>query len=192
MTHTDPDVRALRDALVPAIERDLARPRRRFTRRLAVPALIAGTVAAGTGVAAATGVIFAEPKVDPDVPAAAEWMFHDHDPTRPERTGGPVIMRPRAEAVARTNRATERALLARGVTARCGEDRAHYLACYLPDGDQVDATVQAEAMASLEGADNLEGAPANYEIRELSETEAREFLCAHPEQRREGFDATGC
>jgi hypothetical protein len=75
----------------------------------------------------------------PDVPAAQEWMYFEHDPSSPERSGGPVLMRYRSDAVERTYRATERALADRGVTARCGEDEAHELACYLPDGEPVPA-----------------------------------------------------
>ena len=173
MTAHDPDVRAVRDALLPAIERDSARGRR-LRSRLAIPVAVLATAAAGAGVAAATGVIFAEPKVDESVPAAQEWMFFEHDPSSPEGSGGPVLMRYKPEAVERTNRATERALAERGVTARCGEDEAHQLACYLPDGEPVPAQVHAEALASLEGPDVLEW-PGNAEIRPLTEEEAREW-----------------
>ncbi len=180
MSQPDADVRALRDALVPAVRRDLAGRRRRRSRRVTIPLAVCATAVAGTGVAAATGVIFADPKV-PDVPAAQEWMYYSHDPTSPERTGGPVIMRPRPEAVARTNRAMEGALRERGITARCGEDKAHPLACYLPSGDQVPGTVQAEAEASLDGPDVL-GWPGNSEVRPLSDAEARQWLCDNADQ----------
>lgn len=181
MTAHDPDVRAVRDALLPAVRHDLARPRRRPGRRAALVLAACTTAAAGTGVAAATGVIFADPKVPADVPAVAEWMYFSHDPTSPAREGAPVLMRPRAEALERTNRATERELLERGVVARCGEDTAHPLACHLADGEQVAAPVHAEALAALHGRDILEW-PGNSEIRPLSEAEARQWLCDHPDQ----------
>ena len=179
MTAHDPDVRAVRDVLIPAVERDARR--RRLPRRVTVTLAVFATAAAGTGVAAATGVIFAEPNVNPAVPAAQEWLYYSHDPTSPVREGGPVLMRFKPEAVERTNRATERALLERGVVARCGEDSAHPLACYLADGEQVEANVHAEALAALEGPDILEW-PGNAEIKPLSEAEARRWLCDHPDQ----------
>ena len=189
MTGHDPDVRAVRDVLLPAIERDVARGRR-FRSRLALPVAVLATAAAGTGVAAATGVIFAEPKVDPDVPAAQEWMYFEHDPSSPERSGGPVLMRYKPEAVERTNRATERALADRGVTARCGEDEAHQLACYQPGGEPVPAALLAEALRSLDGPDILEW-PGNAEIKPLSREEARQWLCEHPRPSHPE-DAQGC
>jgi hypothetical protein len=192
MTSSDADVRALRDALIPAIERDLARTRRRPRRRALVPLAIGGTLLAGTGAAAATGVLFADPKPDPTVPAAPEWAYLSHDPSSSTGQGGPVIMRPRSEALARTNRATEAALLERGITARCGSVAAHPLACYLPSGDPVPAEDLNAALTSLEGADVLESSRDNYEIRPLTEAEARRWLCDHPEQRPAGEGGGDC
>jgi DNA-directed RNA polymerase specialized sigma24 family protein len=78
----------VRAALMPALERDL---RRRRPRRavVAVALLIAAT--ATTGVAAATGVIFAPPKPDHTVPAVPEWTHYAHDPYGVRE--GPVSMR---------------------------------------------------------------------------------------------------
>jgi hypothetical protein len=184
---TDSGVRALRDALVPAIERDLAGPRRRVTRRAAAPLAVFGTLLAGTGGAAATGVLFDDPKPNRDVPAVAEWMYFSHLSHSPEGPDlGPVLVRPKPEALARTNRATEEALRERGITARCGAYEGHPLACHLPGGEPVPAPEQAEALASLEGADVLESSPANYDMRRLTDAEARRWLCEHPDQRPAG------
>lgn len=155
------DVETLRGALLEAIEADLGRPRVR--RRLALPLALVTMLLAGTGVAAATGVIFAEPRPDPAVPAVPEWQAHAIDPRT--GTGGPVEVRPRPEALARTNRATEAALRARGITARCGSDPAHPLACYLPGGAPVAGEDLNAALTSLQGADVLESSPDNFEYR---------------------------
>jgi hypothetical protein len=186
MTAHDAQLRALRDNLTVAIKRDLARPRRR-ARFVAV--IAAGALTAGTGVAAATGVLFADPKPDPAVPAVADWVYYSHLSSGASAGGGPVLARPRPAALARTNRATEEALRVRGITARCGGDASHPLACYLPSGDPVPADDLNAALASLEGAHVLESSADNYEIRPLSDAEARQWLCDHPSQRPEG-DAT--
>ena len=190
MTAHDPDVRALRDALMPAIERDLARGRR-LRSRLALPLAVLATAAAGTGVAAATGVIFAEPKVPAHVPAVPEWEYFSTHPWSPDGEGGPVLMRPKPEALDRTLRALEAKLADRGITARCGEDEAHPQACYLPSGDLVPAEDQFAALRALDGPELLESSKDNYEIRFLTEEEARRWLCEHP---RHGHpeDAQGC
>jgi hypothetical protein len=181
MTSIDSDVCAVRDALLPAARRDLARAGGRGpSRRAGIPLAICATLVAGGAAAAATGVIFADPKVDPAVPAAAEWEYFAHHPWSPTGEGGPVVMRPKPEALARTNRAQEKALLARGITAQCGTDTAHPLACYLPSGDIVPGDDAAAAYAALEGDDVLESSRDHYEIRFLSEAEGRRWRCDHP------------
>lgn len=180
MTVTDPHVRAVRDALLPAVERDLARRRRRPGRRLAVPLAICGTLGAGTGIAAATGLIFADPKPAP-VPAVAEWQYFSHDPSDPTGRSGPVLRRPKAQALARANAMTEAALKERGITARCGTYSGHPLACYLPDGQPVAPPVLEEALYESGALRFLEGSRDNYEVRPLTEADARRWLCEHPQ-----------
>src|SRR4051794_22766869 len=115
------DVAAVRAALLPAIARDAARrPRRRWIAPLAVLGVL---LVGSTGVAAATGVIWSEPKVDHSVPAAPEWQYYSQNPYG--HGGGPVLLREHADARARLNRQTERALAAEGITARCGGDPDH-------------------------------------------------------------------
>jgi hypothetical protein len=173
---TDPTtVAAVRSALLPAIERDAARTTRRLAPGRTVAALAVFAAMATTGVAAATGVIFAPPKPDSAVPAVAPWTFYSSNPYG-EPGSGAVLMRPKPEALARRNREAE-ALLARdGVTARCGTDAAHPLACFLPSGDPVPP-------ADLGAVLNLQDGPGDYDVQPLTAAEAHAFLCTHPTQR---------
>jgi hypothetical protein len=169
------DTAAVRDALVPATARDLRRRTVRRTRGVRVAVLATAGVVASTGVAAATGVLFAPPQPDPAVPAVAPWTYAAQNPYA--HGGGPVLLRHRPEALARDNRAAEAGLAERGVTARCGTDPGHPLACFLPGGDPVPA---AELGPVLVGLDD---AAADYDVRALSAAEAHAWLCAHPTQR---------
>jgi hypothetical protein len=164
------DVAAVRAALLPAIARDAARRRR---RRWIAPLAVLGVLLVGsTGVAAATGVIWSEPKVDHSVPAAPEWQYYSQNPYG--HGGGPVLLRERADARARLNRQTERALAAEGITARCGGDPDHRGACFLPSG---------EYAPPVSGIQVIDLGPADYDVKELSDVEAHAWLCAHPTQR---------
>jgi hypothetical protein len=89
---------------------------------------------------------------------------------------GPVLMRHHPEALARENRASEAELAAHGVTARCGTDPGHPLACFLPSG----APVAAEDLGPV-----LERAASagDYDLRALTPAAAHAWLCAHPSQR---------
>jgi hypothetical protein len=170
------DTSLVRAALVPAAHRDLRR-RAAHRRRLRLGAALAlALLAATTGVAAATGLIFAPPKPDPAVPAVAEWTYYSQNPYG--HGGGPVLLREHPEALARDNRAAEAALAKAGVTARCGTDPGHPLACFLPSGDPVPAAQMGPVLAI--GAAN--GA-ADYDIKPLTPAQARAWLCTHPEQR---------
>jgi hypothetical protein len=161
------DVAAVRAALLPAIARDAARrSRRRWIAPLAVAVVLAGS----TGVAAATGVIWSDPQVPSDVPSVPEWQYWPSNPFG--AGGGPVLMRAHPDALARVNRATEQALAAKGVTARCGADSGHPLACFAPDG---------ELLPIVETTDTL--GPADYDVKPLSEADAHAWLCDHPAQR---------
>jgi hypothetical protein len=163
------DVAAVRAALLPAIARDAARrSRRRWIAPLAVLALL---LAGSTAVAAATGVIWSEPKIDHSVPSVPEWQYYSKNPYG--HGGGPVLMRAHPEALARLNRASEAALAADGVAARCGGDAGHPLACYLPSGELAPPT-------SLRVVDL---GPADYDVKPLTDAEAHAWLCAHPTAR---------
>ena len=192
MTPIDADVRDVRDALLPAVRRDLARVRRRPARRVLIPAAIGATLLAGGGIATATGLLFAEPEHDRAVPDVAEWMYFSHDPADPTGKSGPVLRRPRAEAMARANRATEAELAERGITARCGSYRGHPLACYLPDGKPVPSPAFDEALYESGALRDLESSPESYETRHLTEAQARQWLCEHPRSRPSDWDASGC
>jgi hypothetical protein len=175
----DSDVAAVRAALLPAIARDARRGRgRRFwAAGLIAVALLGGS----TAVAAATGVLFAPPKVPAAVPVVPEWQYYSGNPYA--TSGGPVLMRRRPESLANANRATEAALEARGVTARCGTDAGHPLACFLPSGEQVDGKTMFAAMTRPDGRLVVEDGPADYDVKPLSATEAHRWLCDHPTQR---------
>jgi hypothetical protein len=163
------DVAAVRAALLPAIARDARRTRRPWKLgAVAVVALLLGS----TTVAAATGVIWSEPKVPNDVPAVPEWQYYSENPYG--HGGGPVLMREHPEALARLNRQTERLLASQGVTARCGGDPGHPLACYLPSGEL--APPPSTAMV-------IDLGPGDYDVKPLSESEAHAWLCTHPTQR---------
>lgn len=164
------DVAAVRAALLPAIARDARRRRgRRFwAAGLAVVALLGGS----TAVAAATGVIWSAPKVDQRVPAVPEWQYYSTNPYG--HGGGPVLLREHADATARRNRQSERALAAEGITARCGGDPDHPGACFLPSG---------EYAPPVSGIQVIDLGPQDYDVKELSDVEAHAWLCAHPTQR---------
>lgn len=170
------DTLRVRAALVPAMHRDLRRlrARRRRARLGAVVAL--ALLTATTGVAAATGLIFAPPKPDPAVPAVAEWTYYSQNPYG--HGGGPVLLREHPAALARDNRAAEAALAEAGVTARCGTDPGHPLACYLADGDPVPAERMGPVL-SIAAADG----PEDFDVRSLTPAQARAWLCTHPAQR---------
>ena len=162
------DVAAVRAALLPAIARDARRPRRGWK----LGALVLAVLGLGsTGVAAATGVIWSEPKVDHSVPAVPEWQYYSNNPFG--HGGGPVLMRAHPESLARVNRENEAALAAGGVTARCGGDADHPLACYLPNGELAPPTTIRV----------VDLGPADYDVKPLSDAEAHAWLCAHPEAR---------
>jgi hypothetical protein len=163
----DLQVAAVREALLPAIARDAHRRPRPRLRIALVSALV--LVLGSTAVAAATGVIFSPPKVDQSVPEVAEWTYFSSNPYG--HGGGAVLMRRHPDSLARANRAAEATLAARGVTARCGTDSGHPLACFLPSGDLVDA-----APVVAEG-------PQDYDVKPLSPAEAHAWLCTHPSQR---------
>jgi hypothetical protein len=176
----DLDVAHVRDALLPAIARDVRRGRRRRRMQLAGASGLV-LVLGSTAVAAGTGVIFAAPKVDHDVPAVAQWVYYSGNPFA--TGGGPVLMRRRPESLAKANRRSEAALLDRGVTARCGSDPDHPLACFLPTGDPVDPTLQFAADTRADGRIVIDDGPRDYDIKPLSAAEAHAWLCEHPEQR---------
>jgi hypothetical protein len=160
----------VRAALIPALERDLRR--RRPARKVAVLTLVAAT--ATTGVAAATGVIFAPPKPDRTVPAVPEWTYYAHDPYG--GVDGPVLMRYRPEALARLNRDAEAVLARNGVTARCGTDPDHPRACFVASGDPVPGSQLGPVLGLADG-------PADYDVKPLSAADAHAWLCTHPTQR---------
>jgi hypothetical protein len=162
----------VRAALMPALERDL---RRRRPRRSAVAVALLIAATATTGVAAATGVIFAPPKPDGTVPAVAEWTYYAHDPFGGAHDGA-VLMRHRPEALQRLNREAEALLARNGVTARCGTDPDHPRACFLPSGAPVPGAQLGPVLSLSEG-------PADYDVKALSAAEAHAWLCAHPAQR---------
>jgi hypothetical protein len=154
------DVAAVRVALLDAIGRE--RPRRRGR-------WIAGAVAVAllgsAGAAAASGMLFAPPKVDHSVPAVAEWTYFAENPYG---GGGPVLLRRHPDATARINRENEAAL---GNGARCGIDSDHPTACFSPAGDLLIPPVMGDDRAS------------DYDVKPLTPDEAHAWLCAHPEQR---------
>jgi hypothetical protein len=161
----------VRAALLPALERDL---RRRRPRRAPVTVALLIAATATTGVAAATGVIFAPPKPDRSVPAVAEWTYYAHNPFGGGE--GAVLLRDRPEALARLNRETETLLARNGVTARCGTDPDHPRACFLPSGDPVPVSQLGPVLSLTEG-------PADYDVKPLSAADAHAWLCSHPTQR---------
>lgn len=169
------DTAGVRDALVPATTRDLHRRAARRDRGRRFVAVAAAGVLAGTGVAAATGVLFAPPRPDPAVPAVAPWTYAPQNPYA--SGGGPVLMRHRPAALARANRAAEARLGTAGVTARCGTDPGHPLACFGPDGSPVPAAKLGPVLAGMDDA------AADYEFRPLSPADAHAWLCTHPSQR---------
>ena len=175
----DSDVAAVRAALLPAIARDARRGhgRRFWVTGLLVAALLGGS----TAVAAATGVIWSAPKVDHTVPAVPEWNYYSSNPYG--RGDGPVLMRRRPESLAKANRATEAKLAAKGVTARCGTDAGHPLACFLPSGELVDGAALSAALAGPDGVVRIEEGPQDYDIKPLTTAEAHAWLCTHPTQR---------
>jgi hypothetical protein len=161
------DVAAVRAALLPAIARDARRPRRGWK----VGALVLVVLGlSSTGVAAATGIIWSDPKVPQHVPAVPEWQFYSGNPF--ERGGGPVLMRAHPDALARVNRNAEQAFAAQGVAARCGGDPGHPLACFAPNGDLLPITVTTDTLG-----------PPDYDVKPLTDAEAHAWLCAHPTQR---------
>jgi hypothetical protein len=166
-------VAAVRAALIPAVERDASRRRR--PRAWTVAALAVAGVTATSGVAAATGVLFAPPKPDPTVPPVPAWTYYAHDPYGAPGSG-PVLMRARPEALARRNREAEAALARAGVTARCGADARHPLACFLPNGDPVPGDQLGPALSVPDG-------PGDYDVKPLTPAQAHAFLCANPTQR---------
>jgi hypothetical protein len=170
------DTHRVRAALVPAMHRDLRRrnARRRRVRVGAAVALL--LLAATTGAAAATGLIFAPPKPDPAVPAVAEWTYYSQNPYGDG--GGPVLMREHPAALARDNRESEAALARAGVTARCGTDPGHPLACFEASGDPVPAE-KMDPVLSIAAADG----PEDYDVKPLTSGQAHAWLCAHPQQR---------
>jgi hypothetical protein len=170
------DIDGVRAVLVPAVHRDLRRQRGR-RRRARLGAVVAFAVlAATTGVAAATGLIFAPPKPDPAVPRVSEWTYYSKNPYG--HGGGPVLLREHPVAIARANGVAEAALAKTGVTARCGTDPGHPLACFLPSGDPVPPE-QMGPVLSIAAADG----PADYDVKPLTLAQARAWLCTHPEQR---------
>jgi hypothetical protein len=86
-------------------------------------------------------------------------------------------------SLAATDEAVQRALAARGVTARCGSDPGHPLACFLPNGDPVDGATLIAAMTRPNGRLIDDPGPGDYDIRSLTSTQAHAWLCAHPAQR---------
>jgi hypothetical protein len=175
----DSDVAAVRAALLPAITRDA---RRGHGRRLWVAGVVAVALLGGsTAVAAATGVIWSAPKVDNSVPVVAEWTYYSGNPY--VKDGGPVLMRRRPESLAKANRATEAKLAAKGVTARCGTDAGHPLACFDPSGEYIDGDTIYAALAGPNGIVVFNDGPADYDIKPLTATEAHAWLCTHPTQR---------
>lgn len=173
--NTNIDIPAVRGALLDGARRDLRRgAARRRNARLA--GFAASAVMAMTGVAAATGVIFAAPKVPGDVPVVPEWNYFSHNPLSQDRSEGPALMRMRPEAAARINGEAEKALAAAGTQAKCGTDPGHPLACFLPSGDLVPGDKIGPAL-------NVQQTSADYEVRLLSAAEGHAWLCAHPTQR---------
>jgi hypothetical protein len=170
------DIPRVRAALVPATHRDLRRHRARRRRMRLGAAVALAVLAATTGVAAATGLLFAPPKPDPAVPAVAEWTYYSQNPYG--HGGGPVLLREHPAALARDNRAAEAALADAGVTARCGTDPHHPLACFLRNGDPVPAD-QMGPVLSIAAADG----PADFDVKPLTPAQARAWLCTHPAQR---------
>jgi hypothetical protein len=175
----DSDVAAVRAALLPAIARDARRGhgRRFWVAGVAAVALLGGS----TAVAAATGVIWSAPKVDASVPAVPEWTYYSGNPYA--KGGGPVLMRRRPDSLAKANQATEAKLAAKGVTARCGTDAGHPLACFLPNGELVDGATMSAALAGPNGVVMIDEGPRDYDIKPLTAAEAHAWLCTHPTQR---------
>jgi hypothetical protein len=175
----DSDVAAVRAALLPAIARDArrGRGRRLWVAGVSAVALLGGS----TAMAAATGVIWSTPKVDHTVPAVPEWTYYSGNPYA--KGGGPVLMRRHPESLAKANRTTEAKLAAKGVTAKCGTDTDHPLACFLPSGEPVDPDTLFGALAGPNGSVIVEDGPQDYDIKPLSAPEAHAWLCAHPTQR---------
>jgi hypothetical protein len=177
--NVDPDVAAVRAALLPAIARDARRGhgRRFWIAGLLVAALLGGS----TAVAAATGVIWSAPKVDASVPAVPEWMYASRNPFTKDE--GPVLVRRHPDSLAKANQAMEAKLAAAGVTARCGTDAGHPLACFQPSGELVDGDAMAAAMADVDGVVIFGDGLKDYDIKPLTAAEAHAWLCTHPTQR---------
>jgi hypothetical protein len=175
----DSDVAAVRAVLLPAIARDARRGRgRRFwAAGLATVALLGGS----TAVAAATGVLWSTPKADDTVPVVPEWTYYSGNPYA--KDGGPVLLRRRPDSLAEANRTTEAKLAAKGVTARCGTDAGHPLACFLPSGAPVDGGTLFSALAGPNGIVVFDDGPQDYDIKPLTAAEAHAWLCTHPTQR---------
>jgi len=68
------------------------------------------------------------------------------------------------------------ALARNGVTARCGGDPAHPLACFLPSGAPVPPSELGPVLGLSDG-------PADYDIKPLTAAQAHAWLCTHPQQR---------
>ncbi|MDA0163793.1 hypothetical protein OM076_26215 [Solirubrobacter ginsenosidimutans] len=175
----DSDVAAVRAALLPAIARDARRRRGRrlWAAGLAVIALLGGS----TAVAAATGVIWSTPKIDAGVPTVPEWTYYAHNPF--SKDGGPVLLHRHPDSLAKANHAMEAKLATAGVTARCGTDAGHPLACFLPSGELVDGATMSAALAGPNGIVVIDEGPQDYDTKPLTAAEAHAWLCAHPTQR---------
>ena len=175
------DIQILREALIPAIERDLverpgaARGRRRKRRHAGTALAVFGVLATSAGVAAATGVLFEDPKPDPAVPNVDPWTYYSSNPYG--HGGGPVLLRYKPGVIERENAAMEKQLADAGVTARCGTDRGHPLACWLPSGDLVNIA------GALGPTQVIDESADDFEIRPLTDDEAHDWLCTHPHQR---------
>ena len=133
----DSDVAAVRAALLPAIARDARRTRRGW--RLGALVLVALGLGS-TGVAAATGPIWADPNRH-QRPGRPEWQYYSGNPY--ERDGGCPVLYARAprragpgwSAKRRTGLSRPRAW-PRAAAATPG----HPLACFAPDGDLLPIT----------------------------------------------------
>jgi hypothetical protein len=76
----------------------------------------------------------------------------------------------------RLNRDAEAALARNGITARCGSDPDHPRACFLPSGEPVPGAQLGPVLSLPDG-------PGDYDVKPLSSSDARAWLCAHPSQR---------
>ncbi len=166
------DVAAVRAALLPAIARDAARRSRR--RWIAPLTMIAVLLAGSTAVAAATGVIWSEPKVDHSVPAVPEWQYYSKNPYG--HGEGPVLLREHPEATARMNR-THRA---RPWPPRASPPAA---AATRTTAAPVSSRAGSYAPPRRRRSEVIDLGPADYDVKPLSDAEAHAWLCAHPTQR---------